>query len=282
MEKTKDLNIPIRSRATFRSPSLSPNRSPGGGPSLTRQRSASIPVTPESLMGVRNRFLNDTGDHYTLGGSKCNNFLGVEIEKRFKLPRSAPELRVDEPSSGSITPWNDDPSEYSNSLACTILRPQPDILSRRFSDTLTVSRRHRRTSLSPHHGRSRFSRPRGNSVPHIGAIYNRDRSPSIPRDWDDDCYTLRQFSTTRKGIVINKGDLYRHRSRSNTSVASAASSLTGGASTATSHSSGQVSPVPPKRVLMLGTVGVGKTALVTQFMSSEYMNAYDASIGELV
>lgn len=38
--------------------------------------------------------------------------------------------------------------------------------------------------------------------------------------------------------------------------------------------------VPKYRVVMLGDAGVGKTALVSQFMTSEYMNTYDASLGE--
>lgn len=33
------------------------------------------------------------------------------------------------------------------------------------------------------------------------------------------------------------------------------------------------------RVVLLGDAGVGKTALVSQFMTSEYMNTYDASLG---
>lgn len=35
------------------------------------------------------------------------------------------------------------------------------------------------------------------------------------------------------------------------------------------------------RVVMMGDAGVGKTALVSQFMTSEYMNTYDASLGKL-
>lgn len=33
---------------------------------------------------------------------------------------------------------------------------------------------------------------------------------------------------------------------------------------------------------MLGDAGVGKTALVNQFMTSEYMHTYDASLGKLI
>lgn len=35
------------------------------------------------------------------------------------------------------------------------------------------------------------------------------------------------------------------------------------------------------RVVLLGDSGVGKTALVSQFMTSEYINTYDASLGKL-
>ena len=39
-------------------------------------------------------------------------------------------------------------------------------------------------------------------------------------------------------------------------------------------------PTPnPFRVLMLGSPGVGKTALTAQFMTSEYLNTYEASLG---
>lgn len=34
------------------------------------------------------------------------------------------------------------------------------------------------------------------------------------------------------------------------------------------------------RVVLLGDSGVGKTALVSQFMTSEYINTYDASLGK--
>lgn len=38
--------------------------------------------------------------------------------------------------------------------------------------------------------------------------------------------------------------------------------------------------IPKYRVVLLGDAGVGKTALVSQFMTSEYMNTYDASLGK--
>lgn len=35
------------------------------------------------------------------------------------------------------------------------------------------------------------------------------------------------------------------------------------------------------RVVLFGDAGTGKTALVSQFMTSEYMHTYDASLGKL-
>lgn len=36
------------------------------------------------------------------------------------------------------------------------------------------------------------------------------------------------------------------------------------------------------RVVLFGDAGTGKTALVSQFMTSEYMHTYDASLGKLM
>ncbi|XP_015836898.1 uncharacterized protein LOC659254 isoform X2 [Tribolium castaneum] len=114
----------------------------------------------------------------------------------------------------------------------------------------------------------------------------------------DDLYRLRTFSITNKGGVVNCGDsIINRRSRSNTSVnstASRASNVSGerspfdgsccGSGYHTVDSTPLGSPeemeVPKYRVVMLGDSGVGKTALVSQFMTSEYMNTYDASLDD--
>ncbi|XP_044746467.1 uncharacterized protein LOC123308014 isoform X2 [Coccinella septempunctata] len=114
----------------------------------------------------------------------------------------------------------------------------------------------------------------------------------------DDLYRLRTFSITNKGGVVNCGDsIINRRSRSNTSVnstASRASNVSGerspfegsccGSGYHTVDSTPLGSPeeieVPKYRVVMLGDAGVGKTALVSQFMTSEYMNTYDASLDD--
>lgn len=36
----------------------------------------------------------------------------------------------------------------------------------------------------------------------------------------------------------------------------------------------------PYKVVMLGATGVGKSSLVSQFMTSEYLHAYDTSLGK--
>ncbi|XP_050420083.1 uncharacterized protein LOC126833022 [Adelges cooleyi] len=122
--------------------------------------------------------------------------------------------------------------------------------------------------------------------------------PYNPRSGDE-LYRLRTFSITNKGGVVNCGDsIINRRSRSNTSVNSTASkhspsnmsgvspfdgSCCGGNSSYNDLSSGEssvVDDIPKYRVVLLGESGVGKTALVSQFMTSEYMNTYDASLDD--
>ncbi|XP_058457355.1 uncharacterized protein LOC131434553 [Malaya genurostris] len=121
--------------------------------------------------------------------------------------------------------------------------------------------------------------------------------PYNPRQ-SDDLYRLRHFSIS-KGTVVNCGDsIISRRSKSNTSVNSTASRASerspfdgsccgGGYATVDSLPSSPVDdeddsePIPTRyRVVMLGDSGVGKTALVSQFMTSEYMHTYDASLDD--
>lgn len=86
---------------------------------------------------------------------------------------------------------------------------------------------------------------------------------------DDDNYRLRTFSSSKQGVV-NRGDSFRRRrSRSN--------SL---APTSPMYAPEEV--LPPNscpaesfQVAMIGAPGVGKGALLSQFRSSECINAYD-------
>ncbi|XP_076239423.1 uncharacterized protein LOC143182353 [Calliopsis andreniformis] len=125
-------------------------------------------------------------------------------------------------------------------------------------------------------------RPRVHSLPE--KAYN-------PRAGDD-LYRLRAFSITHRGVV-NRGDsIISRRSRSNTSVNSSRNSnvsgerspfdgsCCSGQGVADSTESEEIEEIPKYRVVMLGDSGVGKTALVSQFMTSEYMNTYDASLDD--
>ncbi|XP_076323973.1 uncharacterized protein LOC143232412 [Tachypleus tridentatus] len=133
-------------------------------------------------------------------------------------------------------------------------------------------------------------RPRGATMPSDSRSYLREKrrqrlreraSPSWSpldhlEDVDEHFYRLRNFSTTSKGEVINRGDQFRQWSRSSNSVASSYT-YPSCISTDTSCSFDQEGRCTHLKVLVLGAVGVGKSSIVTQFMSSEYMNTYNVS-----
>uniref|UniRef100_A0A0P6DKV1 Ras-related protein Rab-44 n=1 Tax=Daphnia magna TaxID=35525 RepID=A0A0P6DKV1_9CRUS len=124
---------------------------------------------------------------------------------------------------------------------------------------------------------------------------------------DEDSYRLRSFDLTRKGVV-NRGDSFRRRrSRSNSLApgtvqhdstgdvtknyrAAPGNGSSGGASTGENvqaigtdqrsshqqqHHHQHHSDVRTYRVAIIGSHGVGKSAMVGQFMSSDCINAYD-------
>lgn len=107
---------------------------------------------------------------------------------------------------------------------------------------------------------------------------------------NEDIYRVRCFTISAKGDVVNRIDSIR--SRSNRSINSAHSSSSvgsnsdykesraggaspGAASRASTPHSDTGDGTPLYKVFILGSAGVGKTALVDQFMSSEYMNTYE-------
>ena len=100
---------------------------------------------------------------------------------------------------------------------------------------------------------------------------------------DTDIYTLRSFSTTAKGVVVNRGDSLR--SKSTNSVYSSGSefcplSPSSRTSSSISHDSFGGSCTGSFKVAVLGSSGVGKTAITQQFMTSEYLGGFDTSIGK--
>lgn len=76
--------------------------------------------------------------------------------------------------------------------------------------------------------------------------------------------------------------LYYSTEQLPTAVSGAGSARTSAScSLASSRESSTSAPGPaPFRVLMLGGPAVGKSSLVMQFMTSEYLHAYDTSIGK--
>ncbi|KAG1678915.1 hypothetical protein GQR58_013157 [Nymphon striatum] len=169
------------------------------------------------------------------------------------------------------------------------------------SPTRTPVRRRRQRPSSPHHNRSQsvktYSRTpklesafrsRLGSVPTENLLFPGRYGPHFDPEMDDEYYYLRSFVVTSNGGVINRGDSLRRRAHSYNSIASEKSypsSCTVGSSDCDSSGlvEGDIDPLPKVyKVLILGQTGVGKTALITQFLSSEYMNAYDASLEESV
>ncbi|KAI5631146.1 ras family domain-containing protein [Phthorimaea operculella] len=141
---------------------------------------------------------------------------------------------------------------------------------------------------SPHHSRSqsvKAARSRTGERQLLGLPSQRARVASMPNTGvEEEYYRLRHFSITGKG-VINRGDSLRsRRSRSNTSVASSASSteaITRASAPCSLASSRDSSAgLSAYRVLVIGASGVGKSSLVGQFMTSEYLHAYDTSIDD--
>ncbi|XP_049296812.1 uncharacterized protein LOC125770840 isoform X1 [Anopheles funestus] len=155
---------------------------------------------------------------------------------------------------------------------------------------------------SPHHSRSQSVKTPGSRASgrpnQLCLPQQRSRVASMPNTGvEEEYYRLRHFSITGKGVV-NRGDsLKSRRSKSNTSVASsnsstehltpAAGAVAGSARTsatcslASSRESSTSNPASgPYKVLMLGGPAVGKSSLVSQFMTSEYLHAYDTSIDD--
>lgn len=95
----------------------------------------------------------------------------------------------------------------------------------------------------------------------------------------DDMCVVRNFSTSSRGL-INRGDSFKRKS--NQSIASDVGSCGScDRSRALSINSSVASATPSlSKILMLGDTGVGKTALLQQFMTSEYMGAIETSFGE--
>ncbi|XP_044590053.1 GTP-binding protein RAD [Cotesia glomerata] len=124
-----------------------------------------------------------------------------------------------------------------------------------------IRKRDNRRGQSMHHVHNQHN----NTLEVPNEKYRYDSQSEKDDNSDDTNYRLRSFSLTSKG-VINRGDSFRRKTSKPHS--STHSKRGGGCSE------------PPKDVVsytigMLGGPGVGKTALISQFMTSECINAYD-------
>ena len=128
-------------------------------------------------------------------------------------------------------------------------------------------------------------RPRTSSMPTRNTIKRPGclTHTALHLDVDYEQYTMRSFATTSKGVVVNRGDSMR--SRSSNSVYSSGSELcplSPESQTSSSISRESISAVSDSvfRIAVLGSSGVGKTAITQQFMTSEYLGGFDTSIGK--
>lgn len=128
-------------------------------------------------------------------------------------------------------------------------------------------------------------RPRTSSLPTRNSYKRRQYlSPTVSTEGE--LYRVRSFETTSKGI-INRGDSFK--SKSSNSIVSSGSSTTDHGRLSRSPSVNSQGSTEASldsagcqlfRVCVLGSPGVGKTALMQQFMTSEYIGGFDTSLGK--
>lgn len=94
----------------------------------------------------------------------------------------------------------------------------------------------------------------------------------------DNCCAVRQFETSSRGIV-NRGDSFRHR-KTAPRVANVSNRSGLFVNEKPSGPERQSSFERTRVVMLIGDHGVGKTALLQQFMTSQYMAAMNTSFGE--
>ncbi|KZC12937.1 GTP-binding protein RAD, partial [Dufourea novaeangliae] len=183
----------------------------------------------------------------------------------------------------------------STGAATTILlHPEVDVRRREenmrqlldVANTLTLQEIHdfEMRYGSPHHSRSQSVKTPGSRSSgrpnYLCLPQQRSRVASMPNTGvEEEYYRLRHFSITGKGVV-NRGDsLKSRRSRSNNSVASSNSSTEH--LTASYPGSARNSAAGSLASSRESSASQGwKSSLVSQFMTSEYLHAYDTSIDD--
>ena len=122
------------------------------------------------------------------------------------------------------------------------------------------------------------ARARSGSIPMEECISSKLEELKIIQS--EDCCVVRNFAISSKGIV-NRGDSFKRKS--NQSVCSEPPEAEVGDQSKQGNGGSSVgSGGAPfmNSVLVLGCHGVGKTALLQQFMTSEYMGAVETNFGE--
>ncbi|XP_046342367.1 GTP-binding protein GEM-like [Haliotis rufescens] len=132
-------------------------------------------------------------------------------------------------------------------------------------------------------------RPRTSSLPSRNDLKKPVQylSPYSESAEYDSVYTLRSFVTTSKGRVVNRGDSLRSRS-TNSVLSSGSGSMTeltplsrtssSLSQSSVANSTGSAFGINPFKVLVVGTMGVGKTSIARQFTTSDYLGDLDISI----
>ena len=129
-----------------------------------------------------------------------------------------------------------------------------------------------------------------------GSYHDKSRICSLPAQGynprlSQEFYRLRSFSI-KKGRIVKLGDsMESRRSRSPSHNTSLNNSTCVSPMLAHSTStSARMSPMsmeieddhPKMRVCMMGDAQVGKSSLVSEFLTSEHMNTYDSSLGRFL
>jgi len=185
-------------------------------------------------------------------------------------------------------------------------QPPPDArpLSRRASHAGNLGQTYKRDPFNHRQGEN-SELPLGGAqkLDFLNVPRQRNRGTSLPDNISTtELYRLRNFSTSGKK-VINRGDSFRSRNNSINSSRSSVDKLhsrpqsprssrsgsrrssrsrTGSPGRTTLRSGNSVSitaaesECPVYRVVMLGGYGVGKSAICSQFLSSDYVNTYES------
>ncbi|KAG8179961.1 hypothetical protein JTE90_015410 [Oedothorax gibbosus] len=174
-----------------------------------------------------------------------------------------------------------------------LVTKSPSPCSRRRASAVHFTQSSPAGATKTSHTRSRSLRAKRHSavLPHSSSgTQLAQHSLSVPTGDLGDFHLVRNFSVTSKGVV-NRGDSFRCKSRS-ASLCSTPTTPTRGSDSASafpefeSTASTSSSPVPtaasevakdvPKyTVWLMGSNGVGKSAIRNQFMTSEYICQYD-------